>query len=93
MTTEHCRYYSPDELRELARRVGDLVERNRTIRLTAATGWIVQRALRSFAVRPNREQIMEIICGKGPCDQRSNCMRCMGKANAIIALYEARDSL
>jgi len=30
---------------------------------------------------------MEIICGKGPCEQRRHCMPCVSKANQLIAFY------
>jgi hypothetical protein len=65
-----------------------LVERGRTIRLTPATGWLVEKAVRAFAGRPMREQVIKIICGRGGCNY-STCMICMGKANAIMQLYES----
>ena len=69
-----------------------LVERERTIRLTPATGWLVEQAVRSYAARPGRDQVIKIICGKGGCNY-STCMNCMGKANAIMQLYESESRL
>ena len=83
----HARYYSPDEIRALARRVRALVDRERTIRLTPATGWIIARSLTAHAARPTREQVMDIICGSKDCARKADCMNCMGKANMILRVF------
>jgi hypothetical protein len=58
------RFYSTEEIVAIADRIFLLVERGRTIRLTPATGWLVEKAVRAFAGRPMREQVIKIICGK-----------------------------
>jgi hypothetical protein len=87
VVSPHVRFYSTEEIVAIADRIYLLVEAERTIRLTPATGWLVERAVRSFAAQPSRDQLMKIICGKDRCNY-STCMTCMGKANAIMHLYE-----
>lgn len=85
-SSDYLRYYSPYEIEALAERVAKLVERNRTVHLTPATGWLVERALRAHAARPTRDAIAEIICGnRQGCSQR--CMTRVGKANVIVRLF------
>jgi hypothetical protein len=55
-------------------------------------GWLVGQAVQAYAARPNRGQIMHVICGKKNCDCRNTCTICMGKANAIMRLYESPNS-
>jgi hypothetical protein len=88
VVSPHARFYSTEEIVGIADRIYLLVERDQTIRLTPATGWLVERAVRSYAARPARDQVVKIICGKGGCNF-STCMICMGKANAIMQLYES----
>ena len=83
----YARYYSPEEIRALARRVRALVDRERTIRLSPATGWLVDRALIAHAARPTRERIMDIICGSKNCIRKADCVNCMGKANVILRVF------
>ena len=87
VVSPYARFYSTEEIVAIADRIYLLVERERTIRLTPATGWLVERAVRSYAARPGRDQVIKIICGKGGCSY-GTCMTCMGKANAIMQLYE-----
>jgi hypothetical protein len=87
VVSPHARFHSTEEIVAIADRIYLLVEAERTIRLTPATGWLVEKAVRSFAARPPREQVIKIICGKSGCNY-STCMICMGKANAIMQLYE-----
>jgi hypothetical protein len=81
--SRHARSCSPDEIAALAARIRRLVEAERNIGLTPATGWLVARAVRAFAARPTREQIMAAICGRKDCPGRHTCMRCMGKPNPL----------
>jgi hypothetical protein len=91
--SRHARPYSPDEIAALAARIQRLVEAEREIRITPATGWLVARAVRVFAARPTREQVMEAICGRNDCPERATCMRCMGKANLIMRLYDGDEDV
>jgi hypothetical protein len=58
--SRHARHYSPDEIAALAERIRRLVEAEREIRITPATGWLVARAVRAFVARPTRETVMEV---------------------------------
>jgi hypothetical protein len=89
VTYAHC--YSPDEIRAVATRVRALVDRGRLIRLTPATGWLVDRALIAHAAKPSRERLMGVICGSKNCARNSDCMNCMGKASYIMRLFEAEE--
>jgi hypothetical protein len=86
--SRYAHSYSSDEIAALAERIRRLVEAEREIRITPATGWLVARAVRAFAARPTREQVMAAICGRKDCPERATCMRCMGKANLIMRLYD-----
>jgi hypothetical protein len=86
--SSHARFYSTEELLVLADRIYARVESKREIRMTPATGWLVERAVRAYAARPTRERIIELLCGQKTCPRRGECMICMGKANVIMRLYE-----
>jgi len=87
----YVRHYSAEEIRAIADRIRLLVEQNRTIRLTPATGWLVEQALLAHTVQPSRLQIMAIICGAKNCPRKRDCATCMGKANVIMRLYDGED--
>ena len=68
VTDRYARFYSSDEILAIAERIRALVERERIIRLTPATGWLVEGAMRAYAAQPNRQTVMEIICGNSRCE-------------------------
>jgi hypothetical protein len=81
------RFYSAEEIRQIADQIDRLVKRHRIVRLRPDTAWIVEKATRAYAARPNRSQIMKLFCTVAHCD-RATCMDCMGKANTVMHLYE-----
>jgi hypothetical protein len=87
--SRYMRFYSAEEIRPIADRMDRLVKRDRIVRLRPETAWIVEKAVRAYAARPNRGEIMKMFCTIASCDPE-NCMNCMGKANAVMQLYEPR---
>ena len=44
----------------------------------------------AWANRPSRREIVREICGVKNCTQHDKCVTCIGRANAIIGLFEGR---
>ena len=84
----HVRYFAPKEIEAIALRIRRLVLRGKIVQLVPATGYLCMRALERFASQPPREQIVAIVCGSKSCSQRPTCISCIGKANAIMHLFE-----
>jgi hypothetical protein len=91
ITSRYARQYSTEEIVAVAERIYLLMERGRIVRLRPETAWLVERAVRAYAARPGRDQLMALLCGNPHCKRRSDCMICMGKANAVMRLYEGPD--
>jgi hypothetical protein len=81
------RFYSAEEIRLIADGIDRLVKQDRIVRLRPETAWIVEKAMRAYSARPSRSQIMKLFCTVANCDP-ATCMNCMGKANAVMQLYE-----
>jgi hypothetical protein len=56
------------------------------VHLTPATAWLAKQALRAYATRPTREEIVAAICGGG-CNNPAACTSCIGKANVVLRLF------
>jgi hypothetical protein len=53
------------------------------------TAYLVVKALRAWNATPKREAIVREVCRlSGGCEPQ--CVGCIGRANAITGLYEAR---
>ena len=51
--SRYMRFYSAEEIRPIADRIDRLVKRDRIVRLRPETAWIVEKAVRAYAARPN----------------------------------------
>jgi hypothetical protein len=85
--SRHMRFYSADEIRLIAARIDQLVKRDHIVRLRPETAWLVEQAVRAYAARPNRSEIMKLFCTVSNCNP-ATCMNCMGKANAVMQLCQ-----
>ena len=86
--TRYIRFFPADEIARLIERITARVEVGKVTQLRPETAYLVTRALRVLAAEPRREDIVREICGvAGGCGPRW-CMGCIGKANAIMGLYE-----
>jgi hypothetical protein len=88
--TRYIRFFSGDEIAALIDRIMARVAADRPTHLKPDTAYLVARALRMWMAEPRREAIVREICGvPGGCADR-HCVGCIGKANAIMGLYEGR---
>jgi hypothetical protein len=86
------RYFSPEEMRALADRMQERAQRNRIVHLTPASAWLCGEALRMYAARPTRDALVAAVCGSSRCTIYP-CYGCVGKANAIVHIFEGIKSL
>lgn len=87
--TRFIRYFHPDDVRRLADRLEKRVAAGKITQLKPETAYLVVKALRTWNATPSRDSIVREICGvQGGCPKR--CLTCIGKANAIMQLYEGR---
>lgn len=83
------RYFSPDDVRQLADRMERRVAAGKVTHIKPETAYLVVKALRTWAAEPDRRAIVREICGvPGGCPNQ--CVACISKANAIMGLYEGR---
>jgi hypothetical protein len=83
------RYFHPDDVRQIADRMERRVAAGKITHIKPETAYLVVKALRMWNAEPKRESIVREICGvPGGCPNQ--CLACIGKANAIMQLYEGR---
>ena len=86
---QFIRYFPPAEIASIADRMELRVAAGKLAQLTPETALMVVKALRQLNATPRREDLVREICGiKDGCDH--HCVGCIGKANAIMAIYEGR---
>lgn len=86
----HIRFFSPEEVAGLVDRIESRVASDKPTHLKPDTAYLVAKALRAWANRPSRRDIVRAICGVKNCTQHDKCITCIGRANAIIGLFERR---
>ena len=87
--TRFIRFFSQEEVRQLMERMEQRVAAGKVTQLKPESAYLVLQALRCWNAKPSRDSIVREICGvQGGCETR--CINCIGKANAIIGLYEGR---
>jgi hypothetical protein len=86
------RYFSADEMRALADKMQERAQRNCIIHLTPTSAWLCGEALRMYAARPTRDDLVTAVCGSKRCPLYP-CYACVGKANAIVHIFEGIKSL
>ena len=87
--TRFIRYFSSEEVRQIVRRLEQSVAAGKVTQLKPETAYLVVQALRGWNAKPSRDSIVREICGvPGGCKNR--CFNCIGKANAIMQLYEGK---
>ena len=87
--TRFIRFFSSEEVRQLVQRLEQRVAAGKVTQLKPETAYLVVQALRGWNAKPSRDSIVREICGvRGGCETR--CINCIGKANAIMGLYEGR---
>ena len=57
--------------------------------LKPETAYLVVQALRGWNAKPSRDSIVREICGV-PRGCAERCINCIGKANAVMQLYEGK---
>ncbi len=89
--TPHIRPFPPAEIAALIERIVARVAAGKAVHLKPDTAHLAARALRAYNARPSRQSIVREICGvPGGC--KPQCVGCIGKANAIMGLYEGRNA-
>ena len=88
--TRHVRFFSSEEVAGLVERIESRVATDKPTHLKPDTSYLVARALRAWASRPTRREIVREICVVKNCSQHDSCMTCIGRANVIIGLFEDR---
>ena len=86
--TQHIRFFSPEEIANLVDRIESRVAADQPTHLKPDTAYLAAKALRAWASRPTRREIVREICGVKDCTQHDKCMTCIGRANAIIGLFQ-----
>jgi hypothetical protein len=81
------RYFSPEEMREIARKLAERANADRAARLSPASAMVCARALMALSANPTRAEIMALICDRR-CTEPNKCMGCLGKANVVMRLYD-----
>jgi hypothetical protein len=87
--TRFIRYFHPDDVRQLADRMEKRVAAGKITQIKPETAYLVMKALRTWNAEPKRETIVREIC-RSPGGCKNQCLDCIGKANAIMGLYEGR---
>lgn len=87
--TQYIRPFAPEEIAAIISRIEQRVAAGRTTQLRPDTALLAARALKQYAARPSRDSIVREICGiRGGCERQ--CVDCIGRANAIMGLYQGR---
>lgn len=81
------RYFSPEEMRALADKMQRRAEMQRIAHLTPASAWLCGSALRMYAARPTRDDLVAAVCGIKRC-ALFPCYACTAKANSVVHLFE-----
>jgi hypothetical protein len=76
--------FTDEEIRTLANRIERRAGNGRIVQLLPDTARLCAHALRMS--RPNRDRLVALLCNVPRCDERRTCIRCIGKANAIIKI-------
>lgn len=92
MDDSPVRYFSPEEMRALADKMQKRAQRNRIVHLTPASAWLCGEALRMYAARPARDDLVAAVCGSKRCPLYP-CYGCTAKANSIVHIYEGIKAL
>ncbi|MEQ1935573.1 MAG: hypothetical protein ABL962_17070 [Fimbriimonadaceae bacterium] len=83
----HFRFFSHPEIATVVARIKSRVAAGKVTQLRPDTAYLAARALDAYMATPSREDIVREICGvRGGCD--TQCLACIGKANAIMQLYD-----
>jgi hypothetical protein len=83
------RFFHPDDVRQIADRMGQRVAAGKVTQLKPETAYLVVKALQAWNATPQRQAIVREICRRpGGCGKQ--CIGCIGRANAIMGLYEGR---
>ena len=83
------RFFPQDEIASIADRMEKRAAAGKLAQLTPETALLVVRALRQLNATPRRDHLVREICGvKDGCED--HCLGCIGKANAIMGIYEGR---
>lgn len=87
------RYYSPEAMVDLARRLEKLAAQGAKARIsvTPETANLWARALRAYAARPAYDDVLEAVCRRKDCPIRATCYSCRAKTNEIIQVFEGQD--
>ena len=78
-------FVPPAEFYALVERIERIAGRGRIVHLKPETARLCAHAPRMS--RPNRDRLVAYLCPVKRCDNRRNCIPCIGKANAIIQLF------
>ena len=83
------RYFPTEEIAAIIESITVRVAKGKAVTLKPDTAYMVVKALRAWDAKPSRESTVREICGvRGGCKPR--CLGCIGKAYAIMGLYEGR---
>jgi hypothetical protein len=86
----YIRQFTLEEIIALIERIVARVAMGKVVQLKPDTAYLAARALHAYNATPSRQSIVREICGvRGGC--RPQCVGCIGKANAIMALYQGRE--
>jgi hypothetical protein len=87
--TRYVRPFTAEEINAIIERIERRVAAGKVALLRPETAHLVAPALRRYMAEPSRDSIVREICGiRDGCDEP--CVGCIGKANAIMALYAGR---
>jgi hypothetical protein len=87
--TRFIRFFHPDDVRRIADRMEQRVAAAKVTQLKPETAYLVVKALRAWNATPKRQAIVREVCRRpGGCEK--HCIDCIGRANAIMGLYEGR---
>ena len=87
--TRFIRYFSSEEVRQIVQRLEQRVTAGKITQLKPETAYLVVQALRGWNAKPSRDSIVREICGV-PRGCAERCINCIGKANAVMQLYEGK---
>lgn len=92
------RFYTPEQIGDLADRLLKLAGSGKVARLRPETAHLCYRALRAFAVRPTHHDLLAIVCRDKSCAGRRapdrdskgvvNCYQCDAVVNTIMLLLD-----
>jgi hypothetical protein len=88
--TPYIRFFPRKEIAAIIERIERQVGAGKVTHLKPDTAYVAARALRAYNAKPSRDRIVREICVvRGGCDPW--CVACIGKANAIMKLYDGID--